>query len=310
MTRKAQGSLFPRALAACLLLGSSAVVACNDPTGVYQRPMDARLLVSTSDGNRTAVGVMNADGSGFEEILVEYAAPMLVSWAPDYQRFAMAREVRYGFSIGFTIWSIGIDGSDRRTVLESDWGMMDRISWSPDGRRILFGACQFLAIPVRCGIFTIPKLGGEIDTLVLSTRQPMYPQWSPDGRAIAFVQDSGDGTGLYIMSADGTGIRELLTTPYELGSPAWSPDGQRMAFVSDQAGPFEIWTVRADGSGARRLTDATGYRDTDPQWSPDGKSIAFIRTFFTDPPRVMFVSDTGGEPRQIEGPTYVSSLAW
>ena len=299
-----------RTLVASLLLIGFAVAACNDPTGVYRRPMDARLLVSTSDGHRTAVGVMNADGSGFEEILVEYAAPVLVSWAPDYQRFAMAREVRNGLSLGLTIWSIGIDGSDRLTVLESDWGIPDHISWSPDGGRILFGACQIFAAPPRCGIFTVPRVGGEVDTLLISTRRPLHPQWSPDGRTIAFVQDSGEGTGLYMMNADGSGTRELLSTPHELGSPAWSPDGRRIAFVSDETGQFEIWTVQTDGSDARRLTYATDFYDTIPQWSPDGNSIAFIRSFSADPRRVMLVSDTGGEPRLVEPPTYVSDLAW
>lgn len=183
--------------------------------------MDAPLLVSTSDGNRTSVGVMDVDGLGFEEVLVEYAAPVLVSWAPDYQRFAMVREVRYGLSLGLTIWSIGIDGSDRRMVLESEWGIPDRISWSPDGRTILFGACQIFAAPPRCGIFTVPQRGGEVDTLVISTQRPVHPQWSPDG-----------------------------------------------------------------------------------------KTIAFRRQFSPDPSLVMFVSDTGGEPRAVQSPRYISDLAW
>ena len=294
------------AFATSLLLSGLAVAACNDPTGLYQRPLDAPLLVSTSYGQRTSVAVMNADWSGFEEILIEYAAPVLLAWAPDYKRLAMARSVGYGFAI----WSIDIDGTDRRTVVDQPhWGATTGISWSPHGRTIVFGSCHF-ELSAPCGIFTAPALGGEIDTLLLSPRHPVNPRWSPDGRTIAFVQDSGDGMGLYAMNADGSGMREILTTPYELGAPAWSPDGERIAFVSDQAGPYDIWTVRADGSDARRLTDATGYYDSTPQWSPDGKSIAFIRSFFPDPPHVMFVSDTGGEPRQVESPMYPSSLAW
>lgn len=299
-----------RAIVTSLVLTGCALAACNDSTGVYQRPMDAPLLVSTSDGNRTSVGVMDADGLGFEEVLVEYATPVLVSWAPDYRRFAMVREVRYGLSLGLTIWSIGIDGSDRRTVLESEWGIPDRISCSPDGRTILFGACKIFAAPPRCGIFTVPQRGGEVDTLVISTQRPVHPQWSPDGRTIAFVQDSAGRTGLYLMTANGGDMRELLTTSHDLGSPAWSPDGGRIAYVSDEAGSYDIWTVRSDGSDPRRVTNAADFQDSNPQWSPDGKTIAFRRQLSPDPSLVMFVSDTGGEPRAVQFPRYISDLAW
>ena len=105
-------------------------------------------------------------------------------------------------------------------------------------------------------------------------------------------------------------MRELLTTSHDLGSPAWSPDGGRIAYVSDEAGSYDIWTVRSDGSDPRRVTNAADFQDSNPQWSPDGKTIALRRQLSPDPSLVMFVSDTGGEPRAVQFPRYISDLAW
>jgi Tol biopolymer transport system component len=293
-----------------LLLAALAAATCGDPTGTarFRRPLDARMLVTTLDGHRSTVGLMNADGSGFEPVLVEcvaYAAPVALAWAPSYERFALARAT----TDGSTIWSINADGTDRRTILDFPSGVVDGISWPPDGREILFGACYF-GSSGPCGIFTVPEAGGEIDTLLTSWRNPVNPRWSPDGRSVAFVQDADGGMGLYVMNADGSGIRELLVTASELGSPAWSPDGERIAFVSDQAGSDDIWVVGVDGLDAHRLTHAADFYDSTPAWAPDGESIAFARSFYPDPSYVMIVSDTGGEPRRLEWPEYVTALTW
>ena len=91
---------------------------------------------------------------------------------------------------------------------------------------------------------------------------------------------------LYVMNADGSGLRRLTRNP-ELGGPAWSPDGRKLVFVKrvERSGAAcrpvgrchdEIYVIKADGSGLRRLTRNT-LADNNPVWSPDGRRIAFTR---------------------------------
>ena len=78
----------------------------------------------------------------------------------------------------------------------------------------------------------------------------LAPAWSPDGRKIAF---GGDGE-IYVMNADGRGLRRLTRNPASDGSPAWSPDGRRIAFGSERDGNLEVYVMNTDGSGQRNLT--------------------------------------------------------
>ena len=85
---------------------------------------------------------------------------------------------------------------------------------------------------------------------------------------------------IYVISPDGSGLRNLTRTPEIEGFPAWSPDGRQIAFwkFGDEWPNNEIWVMNADGSGQRRL-----WRDSStfvwfrpsPAWSPDGRNIVF-----------------------------------
>jgi Tol biopolymer transport system component len=96
---------------------------------------------------------------------------------------------------------------------------------------------------------------------------------APAGR-IAFVSDRGGTPKIYVMNADGSGLRKLTTGPHADSRPAWSPDGSRIAFArAGDSSSCGIYVMNADGSGLTRLTSGCG--DITPTWSPDGGRIAF-----------------------------------
>jgi TolB protein len=103
------------------------------------------------------------------------------------------------------------------------------------------------------------------------------PDWSPDCSLIAYQSKSAeDGNrDIYVMAANGTGIRRITTHPAVDESPAWSPDGSEIAFASERSDGEAVWIIGVDGDGLRRLTVGLA-RAFQPAWSPDGERIAFI----------------------------------
>lgn len=137
-----------------------------------------------------------------------------------------------------------------------------------------------------------------------SPGQRLYPwEWSPDGSWLAlrgYVDDpslSGANYDIYVVEADGSGLRNLTTDASDVeaaasqGDPTWSPDGRMLAFTDDgghqETETNVIQVIDIDGTGRRTITDPSNPRFTQdpspgiqayaPEWSPDGTAIAFAR---------------------------------
>lgn len=125
------------------------------------------------------------------------------------------------------------------------------------------------------------------------------PNWSPDGKKIAFVspcttrRDLYEGAKIYILDVDAKTEPLPLQLPPSPGSdydPAWSPDGNRIAFTSTRAGNPDIYVFNLLDLSLQQLTDE---RNTEkyPAWSPTGSQIAYTRDSVYS--QVWIMSDTG-----------------
>lgn len=102
------------------------------------------------------------------------------------------------------------------------------------------------------------------------------PVPSPDGSQVAFLSTRDDNVEIYVMNADGSGLRRLTNSMEEDKHIAWSPDGSKIAFVTYDKTTHSgnIYVMDADGSNKRALTESEAWNGL-PQFSPKGTQLLF-----------------------------------
>jgi TolB protein len=158
------------------------------------------------------------------------------------------------------------------------------VTWSPDGTELVH-AMQGSLWRQRLDDATAEQL----------TAGPGYdhqPDWSPDGRYVAYASYRNDAVELWLLDVASGEARAIVANGAVNVEPRWAPDGRRIAFVSTQhEGRFHIYTVAVDDAGRagvpQRLTEDRNsglpryyYSVYDhylsPTWSPDGRELILI----------------------------------
>jgi DNA-binding winged helix-turn-helix (wHTH) protein len=119
------------------------------------------------------------------------------------------------------------------------------------------------------------------------------PQFSPDGKRIAFMSNRTGPWQIWVSNTDGSEPRQVSFTS-SAGTPRWSPDGHNIVFDGPGDGGSSIFVVRADGSG-RSVAVAEGLV---PSYSRDGQWIYFASDRIDDW-QVWKVHSSGGNAVQV-----------
>lgn len=133
---------------------------------------------------------------------------------------------------------------------------------------------------------------------VVRSREPLLsPNWSPDGKRLAYVSFERGNSSIYIQEI-ATGSRQVVASYKGInGAPAFSPDGSRLALTLSMSGNPEIYVMDL---ATRRTTQITRHFsiDTEPQWTPDGQSLVFTSDR-AGKPQLYQVSAAGGDPTRV-----------
>jgi Tol biopolymer transport system component len=180
--------------------------------------------------------------------------------------------------------TIGPDDKPRQ--LMSFGGNVREIAISRGAHRLAYAHVIFhsniwrLAMPVldsgpNTHLPNKPQGADSAIPFISSTRDSSAPQYSPDGKRIAFMSDRTGSLEIWVCDSDGSHAVQLTSFGGpDVTTPRWSPDGKRIAFDSSAAGQFDIWTVNADGGKPERITTNPA-NDGNPSWSNDGRWIYF-----------------------------------
>jgi len=111
--------------------------------------------------------------------------------------------------------------------------------------------------------------------LIASTMREDTPQFSPDGKSIAFASERSGSTDIWVGNRDGSGLRRLTFLDGHAGTPRWSPDGKWITFdLRPPSSKPDIWVVGASGGEPRRVANNADGADV-PSWSQDGRWIYY-----------------------------------
>jgi len=183
------------------------------------------------------------------------------------------------------IWVFDLEKGSRNR-LTFDQGTHVMPSWSADGKRVAYMAQFGSTIMGGTSLHARLANGGGEDELLLAPKDEngvpvtvTWPQWSPDGRYLVYVQQSGPtGAAVWIAPTSGEGKPQLLVKPEtNLGKVAFarlSPDGHWLAYSASDGRREEIFiTSFPSGSGRWQITRDGG---TFPVWRGDNKEIYYI----------------------------------
>jgi Tol biopolymer transport system component len=204
-------------------------------------------LAYSAGGYGLWLSVARRDGSDDHDVggdLGFPGGPDHPSWSPDGQRISFdgGYESRH-------IYSVRVDGSDRRTLVAD----AIKPAYSPDGTRLAYVGYG----GGNNGIFVADADGS--DPYRVSPRGVGFdgfgPLWSPDSTRLVFASLASPE--VVVARADGSGERVIadLGTSWVRSTPQWSPDGKLVAFVQSPADhrrvTSSIVVARADARGWR-----------------------------------------------------------
>jgi Tol biopolymer transport system component len=226
------------------------------------------------------------------------------AWAPDGERI-LFRASGGPFAIAPIFTMPNAPGAEKQLLLQAEVPLWYP-ALSPDGSRLLVAAQyprinrrEDRAVEIVDSPFTGPRRvvfdGAKSSPGVYDSAG----NWSPDGGEIAFESDIDGDMDIYVIGADGTGLRQLTGVEPDGNAhdegPSWSPDGLQLAFTSgpdNLNGDIHVMDA-ADGSDVRRITFNESPirlwgRDESPDWQaiPIGEDLRPLGDLVTSGPGV------------------------
>lgn len=111
--------------------------------------------------------------------------------------------------------------------------------------------------------------------LIATTQLEEAPQFSPDGRMLAFGSTrAGPAAQIWVCQVDGSACAQMTSFEVPCGTPRWSPDSHQIVFDAPREGSGDIYAIELSTRLIRRIT-TTPSEESVPSWSRDGRWIYF-----------------------------------
>ena len=258
-----------------VLVGAAlAVLGFDAPSGGRDAPspaMEERIVFHSDAAGNAEIYSMRPDGSDVRRLTHHPAQDSCPVISPDGRKIAFLSD-RDGND---EIYVCDPDGSDpvRLTCTPYSEGPP---RWSPDGLKIISWVVG-PADAAEGNIFVISAGGTGLRWLTGIETAGSSPDISPDGRRIVFSARREGRFQLWLMDAQGSGLRPLTVSAGDKLLARWSPRGDRLTYtevIDFRNSRTRVHVMNADGGGDRVVADK-GVVNEDSSWSPDGRKLVF-----------------------------------
>ena len=123
------------------------------------------------------------------------------------------------------------------------------------------------------------------------------PQWSPDGKSIAFESNQDGKSAIYTVSPLGTNLLKITDTSSAYGQPAWSPDGKQLVYYGSRR-PMQLY-VNSNKGGEQKQLPTPGLDAYQPSWSAQGQIAFDTRPVGQTPNDISVMNADGSGYRQL-----------
>ncbi len=186
-------------------------------------------------------------------------------------------------------------------------GAPDGYDISPDGSEACFASNRSggsrVAWSTNNDLFLVSTKGGEARNITKDNPgSDSSPQYSPDGRYIAYTSQARDGyesdlIRLRVYDRQ-TGIIKDLTTGFDqwVSNFAWAPDSDTIYFIAEESARQPVFKTSVSHPKVEKVL--AGMND-DVAVTPDGQSLLLTRTSLTQPTEIFGAAVAGGAPTQL-----------
>ena len=227
------------------------------------------LIVTEPDGSNPIVVAEKVSLASRESSLNQ---PSNIAWSPDSTLVAFAGDI--GGAGGESIFVARVGDREATRITDPELKAVDP-AWRPDASVIAFQS-------EKTGTLHVVAPDGAAEHELASLKNTfLWPEWSPDGAWIAtaaFVADpkakDGGQSDVFVISANGSIVKNISRDPASEFSPTWSPDGSRLAWARQPLdGSERGHIVVAEPNGPNVVEIRIDADLAPPIWSPDGTRI-------------------------------------
>ena len=123
------------------------------------------------------------------------------------------------------------------------------------------------------------RIDGTESLQLTSSGSSATPRWSPDGRQIVYVEQSGTYSKIMMIPAEGGAAKAACPENQDQVDPSWSPDGKKLIYARTTwpKSSSETFSLKSMDISSCQVSEIPGSDNLfSPRWSPDGRHIAAI----------------------------------